>query len=146
MWELTHNAQSRFPDNHWELAIGIIDATRATFGPEGLEALVNTRAARQRLEYQRLMPGRDASLAERVESLARIRTNEGYMADWSSESDGSLTLVENHCPICAAAQTCVGLCVAELELFESVLPGATVERTEYILDGARRCAYRIRER
>ena len=58
------------------------------------------------------------------------------------QRDGSWTLVENHCPICAAAEVCQGLCAGELELFRRVL-GARVERTEHLLDGARRCVYRI---
>jgi hypothetical protein len=38
-----------------------------------------------------------------VAELARIREEEGYMAEWNPEQDGSLFLIENHCPICAAA-------------------------------------------
>jgi predicted ArsR family transcriptional regulator len=52
-------------------------------------------------------------------------------------------LVEHHCPICAAATACQGFCRNELALFRSVLPGTRVERTEYLLDGGQRCAYRI---
>jgi predicted ArsR family transcriptional regulator len=53
-------------------------------------------------------------------------------------------LVEHHCPICAAAQACQGFCRNELELFRRVLgPGVTVDRTEYLLGGDQRCAYRI---
>ena len=56
-------------------------------------------------------------------------------------------LVENHCPICAAATACQGLCRDELALFQKVLgPNVEVERTEHILAGARRCAYVIRPR
>jgi len=50
--------------------------------------------------------------------------------------------VENHCPICAAAATCQGFCRAERDVFSNVLD-ARVERTEHILQGARRCAYVI---
>src|SRR5260370_300875 len=58
--------------------------------------------------------------------------------------DGSMLLAENHCPICAAASTCQGLCREELSLFRAVLGDkARVERTDHILAGARRCAYRI---
>ena len=67
------------------------------------------------------------------------------MADSWQEEDGSLMLVENHCPICAAATACAGFCRSELETFRSVL-SAKVERSEHILLGARRCAYRITPR
>jgi predicted ArsR family transcriptional regulator len=52
--------------------------------------------------------------------------------------------VENHCPICAAAAACQGLCRSELAVFRAVLGAdVTVERIDHILAGARRCAYRI---
>ena len=83
------------------------------------------------------------SLGERVARLAELRAAEGYMAEVSVESDGFL-LVENHCPICAAAAACQGFCRAELQAFRDALgPGANVERTDHMLAGARRCAYRI---
>ena len=65
------------------------------------------------------------------------------MADVEQAADGWL-LIENHCPICAAAQVCQGICAAEEALFQDVLgPGVHVARDEYILDGARRCTYRV---
>ncbi len=83
-------------------------------------------------------------LRDRVARLAELRTREGYMAAWSKEPDGSFLLVENHCPICAAATACQGFCRSELAIFEAVLgPDARVERSEHLLAGARRCAYRI---
>ena len=53
-------------------------------------------------------------------------------------------LVEDHCPICAAATTCQGFCSIELEIFGSLLDGGwQIERRDHLLSGARRCAYRI---
>jgi predicted ArsR family transcriptional regulator len=78
-----------------------------------------------------------------VARLAKIRAREGYMAEWRRDGDGFL-LVENHCPICAAATACQGFCRSELEIFRDALGGdAEVERVEHLLAGARRCAYRI---
>ena len=65
------------------------------------------------------------------------------MAESRPEGEGYL-LVENHCPICVAATACQGFCRAELGTFRQVLgPDASVERTEHIVNGDRRCAYRI---
>jgi predicted ArsR family transcriptional regulator len=58
-----------------------------------------------------------------------------------------LLLIENHCPICAAARACQNFCRAELEVFRQALgEGAEVTREEHLLLGARRCAYRITPR
>lgn len=68
------------------------------------------------------------------------------MADWQEGEDGSILLVENHCPICAAATNCQGFCRAELQVFRAVLgPSVAVERSEHIVSGGRRCTYVIRE-
>jgi predicted ArsR family transcriptional regulator len=76
--------------------------------------------------------------------LAEIRREQGYMAECTKMPDGSILLAENHCPICVAASTCQGLCREELSMFRALLGDkARVERTDHILAGARRCAYRI---
>jgi predicted ArsR family transcriptional regulator len=63
----------------------------------------------------------------------------------AEEEGGGFLLVENHCPICAAANACQGFCSTELDLFRSVLgSGVEVERVEHIVSGDHRCAYRVR--
>ena len=82
----------------------------------------------------------------RIAALADIRTREGYMAEYREAEDGEgWLLIENHCPICAAATACQGFCRSELAIFREMLgPECSIERTEHIVHGARRCAYRIR--
>jgi predicted ArsR family transcriptional regulator len=141
IWGLTRASAARFPDSHGELAVGMIEAVRKAFGATGIEKLIRERVNTQAAEYRKRMPD---DLPGRVRMLARIRTDEGYLAESQKEPDGSFTLVENHCPICAAAEVCQGLCAGELDLFRRVLGrGVKVERTEHLLDGQRRCVYRI---
>jgi len=147
IWRLTQAGSDRFPDSHSELTLDLIDAVRSTFGEDGLDKLIGERSKRQLRAYRRHMPGREASVEERVAALCRMRRDEGYMAEWSREPDGGWLLVENHCPICAAARVCQGLCRDELSLFRTVLgKEVSVERTEHVLAEARRCAYRITPR
>lgn len=143
LWRLTEAGHARYPDRHGQLTVDLIGTVRSTFGEEGLEKLIAAREAETLSTYKTALTGA-ATLAEKVERLAAIRSNEGYMAEWNQAEDGSLNLIENHCPICAAAATCQKFCRAELEIFNSVLgPDCNVERTEYILEDARRCAYRV---
>lgn len=143
VWRPSGKADERFPDSHGELAVGMIDAVRAAFGERGLEKLVAARTRAQVRAYRKRLP--KGPLAKRVAALAKVRTEEGYMAEWARGKDGTFTFVENHCPICDAAQACQGLCAGELELFETVL-SAGVERVEHLLSGQRRCVYRISPR
>lgn len=143
IWTLTPLAHARFPDTHAQLTLEMLDALRAEFGDAGVERMIARREQTTAVAYQASLAN-VTGLAARVARLADLRTAEGYMADWSPEPGGGFRLVENHCPICAAAAACQGFCRAELEVFRAALgPDALVERTDHILAGARRCAYRI---
>lgn len=144
-WALTPAAQSRFPDTHAALTVQLLDIVRASLGEAALDTIIAAREADTRTAYAAAVDS-GASLRDRVAALVQMRTREGYMADWEEQPDGSLLLVENHCPICAAATACQGFCRSELDVFRSVLgPDASVERAEHIVSGARRCSYAIRE-
>ncbi|MBP2232875.1 putative ArsR family transcriptional regulator [Azospirillum agricola] len=143
LWQLTEAGHDRFPNAHAELAVQLLQAVQAKFGPPALDALIAAREADATAAYEAELAGL-AGLGDRVAGLAAIRDREGYMAEWGEEADGALFLVENHCPICAAAAACQDFCRAELSVFQTVIgQGARVRRMEHILAGERRCAYRI---
>ena len=144
MWSLTPAAAPFFPDAHAGLTINLLNAAEQTFGEQGVKRVVS-RCAEQQIEtYRSRIPAR-ASLQNRLATLISIRNEEGYMAEVQRQPDGSFVLIENHCPISAAANTCPKLCDAEFEVFRAILgQGVAIERTEHMLAGARRCVYRIR--
>ncbi|MEN8183479.1 MAG: metalloregulator ArsR/SmtB family transcription factor [Myxococcota bacterium] len=145
VFRLRPEASARFPDAHADLTLDLLGSMQEAFGEEGMERLLAARHRRQLASYRSRVP-RDAPIEKRVRALAALRRDEGYMAEWSRTQPGFL-LVENHCPICAAASACQGLCRDELALFREVLgEDVHVEREEHLLSGARRCAYRIAPR
>jgi predicted ArsR family transcriptional regulator len=144
VWALTDLAQDLFPDRHDDLTVELISAVRSALGDRGLQRVIDARADVQRAAYDKAIPKR-GSLRARTEALARVRTEEGYVAEVVDDPDGpGVLLIEHHCPICTAATSCPGLCGSELALFREVLgPKVSVERTQHIIAGDRRCAYRI---
>jgi predicted ArsR family transcriptional regulator len=143
-WALSETGHARFPDRHGDLTVQLIEQVRSLFGDAGLDKLIKAREQSSEKQYQAQLAGQ-AGLAQRVTALASARSAEGYMADAVAHDDGSVTLVENHCPICAAASACQQFCRSELEVFQRVLGSdCTVERAEHMLAGARRCVYLIR--
>ena len=144
LWSLTPVAQARFPDTHAALTVQLLDIVRNRLGEDALEAIIAAREADTRAGYEAAV-ATAPDLETRVAALADLRSQEGYMAAWTTEPDGSLLLVENHCPICAAATACQGFCRAELDVFRSVLgPDVAVERVDHIVAGGRRCSYTIK--
>ncbi|TNE37676.1 MAG: transcriptional regulator [Alphaproteobacteria bacterium] len=141
-WQLTAKANDMFPDAHADLTVDLMGSLTAVFGDAGLDQLLERRAHEQAAAYgQRVSKG--ATLRERLEILAEIRSEDGYMAEVQETAEG-LFFTENHCPICRAATACSRLCARELDVFCAVMgDGVEVERTEHILKGARRCVYKV---
>jgi len=141
-WDITQKAQKIFPDAHQGLAVDLLTSIKQAFGQQGLNRIVDTHSQKQLDNYTSRLKGVD-NLPDRLQQLAEIRTEEGYMA--SIGTDGrDWYLSENHCPICAAATTCTKLCANELDIFQQILgPDVHIERDEHIIKGARRCRYRI---
>lgn len=146
LWQLTVAADCYFPEAYAELTLSLIEAVKQAFGEEGLHQLLQVRTQQQIQDYQAQIRAK-GSLKAQAKALAEIRTCEGYMAEVQVAEDGSLLLIENHCPICIAARSCTGICTQELLVFQTVLGSQVqVERAEHLLQGDRRCVYRILER
>ena len=144
-WRLAPSASSLFADRHGDLSVELIASIRTALGEDALDQVVRARAARQLVVYQSALKGA-SSLADRVQRIAQLRTAEGYLAE-AVESGDAVTLVEHHCPIRDAAESCAGLCSAELDLFQRALgKDVLVAREQHLLDGGQRCAYRVTQR
>jgi predicted ArsR family transcriptional regulator len=143
-WSLTEHGRRQFPDRHGELTVQLVEAIRDALGETGLAQVIDARTDEQLRTYRSRLGRAGPSLRARVDALADERSDEGYMAEVVESGDGSLLLVEHHCPICDAARSCLGFCNAELRLFGDALgPDVAVERTEHLLARGRRCTYRI---
>ena len=144
-WHLTDKAQARFPDTHAALTVDILRSISEVLGPEALDRIIAEREGVTLEKYRTAMSG-CSDTRDRLEKLAEMRSAEGYMAQVEVDDDGTLRLVENHCPICAAASFCQGFCRAEKAVFQNVLgPNVRIERDEHIVGGGRRCTYLVRE-
>src|SRR5271169_4133308 len=92
MWRLTGKGHGRFPDTHGDLTVSLIEGVRSVFGEAGLNRLIDARQEAGVASYrQALEPHSD--LADRVGVLTRLRTAEGYMAEFEMKADGSFLLI-----------------------------------------------------
>ncbi|BDQ65122.1 helix-turn-helix transcriptional regulator [Shewanella xiamenensis] len=141
-WGLTEQSRTHFADRHSELSLQLIDSVKMIFGDQGLDKLIEHREQTAMQQYRSAMQGM-TDITSRLTKLVELRTLEGYMAT-QEQADGAFWLLENHCPICSAATKCQNFCRSELQQFQQLFADiATVSREEHIIDGARRCAYRI---
>ncbi|MDE1341041.1 helix-turn-helix transcriptional regulator [Vibrio aestuarianus] len=144
-WSLTQKGHDQFADRHGELTIQLIDAVEHLFGQEGLAKVAAEREAQTLAQYQQALIN-CKNLEDKLNTLVTLREQEGYMAELESTEDGFM-LIENHCPICKAATRCPNLCRSELNIFQTLLGSEHyIDRSEHIIQGERRCTYRITTR
>ena len=145
LYDVTLEAQQLFPANYDGLAAGLLAAIEAIGGDDLLEQVFVARrqqlGERVRQDLTDRLPA-EAPLIDRVRELAVIQSSNGYLANASMNSDGSILLEEHNCAIYHVAASSPAACRAELELFREVL-GADVTRDQHIASGDRCCSYRI---
>lgn len=145
LYSLTGKGHARFPDSHTELTVQLLTSVRTTLGQEALDQLIGAREKVTLLRYTEAMKDLNG-LEEKLNLLVQIRVREGYMAEWEKQQNSYL-LIENHCPICAAATECPEFCQSELQNFQQLFGSQVrIERDDHIIKGSRRCAYKITTR
>jgi radical SAM protein with 4Fe4S-binding SPASM domain len=141
-YTLTPKGLSSLPDAHAQVTVELLQSVKKLLGDNALDLLISDREIHTYQRYEKRM-SEATTLEQRLDTLARIRSEEGYMAEWE-QKEGAYFLIENHCPICAAATACQGFCRAELKNFKSLIGQEyTVERVQHIITDGQRCVYKI---
>jgi DeoR family transcriptional regulator, suf operon transcriptional repressor len=144
VYMLTGLGDELFPRTYPQFAGSVLETVKLLDGEEGIERIFAKRTDLVQEQYEKRLAGKD--LERQVQELARIRTEEGYMAEWEKVNQDTFLLRENNCAICEVARQCIQACSYELALFQRVLPGANVTRESHILQGDGACTYRIRRK
>jgi DeoR family transcriptional regulator, suf operon transcriptional repressor len=139
-YRLSVGAEALFPRRYEatlnELLDHIVEREGRSVAVSVLEARYATLTRRLQDELAGVAP------SERMAAVARLLTDEGYMAE-AQASSGTGTLIEHNCAMQSVAQRFPEICAAEARFLADVL-GAQVERREHILSGCGACEYRVR--
>lgn len=138
VYALTPKGDAIFPRTYEQVAVSLLEDIRTLDGEAKLAALLEHRRKRQLEQYRAAMAGKE--FAEKVAILARLRDEEGYLAEHRQEDKDTFALVEHHCPIRSVAEACHLVCSCEMALFAEALE-AEVVRTHHIVAGAPECRY-----
>lgn len=142
MFGLTEHAEHLFPQNYKVLALDLLDQLKADPDTAELVDHMFTGRKHKLLEkYASRMEGK--ALGQKVEELAAIQNEGGYMVQLEAQGDAFI-LHEYNCPISQVASQYQQACHCELALFEELL-GAQVERTECLAKGGGKCSYLIKD-
>lgn len=141
-YTLTEKGMSGLPDSHAQVTVELLQSVKKLLGDNALDLLIGEREKHTYQRYEKALTKAN-TLEQRLEVLARIRSEEGYMAEWKKEGNDYF-LIENHCPICAAATECQGFCRAELKNFQALIGKQyKIERIKHIIADDPRCVYKI---
>jgi len=145
-YTLTAAAEGLFPKTYDELTNELLDYV-ADESPELLERVFERRRERRVAGARARLAAAGPGFGARVDELARVLDEDGYLAEVVPGDDGaSFRIVEHNCAILCVAQKYGQACSSEIEFIRAVLPDAQVERVAHMMAGARQCAYEIRPR
>ena len=145
IYQLTSQSKTIFPRSYSGIATHALDFIERNMGKEGVEKVLRERQTELFDEYHKRL--RDLEFDKKVKELAKIRDEEGYMAESKKEQKnfGKHVLLEYNCPIIHIAENHWEACTTETELFEKLL-GADIETTHRAAKGDLICKFVIKER
>jgi predicted ArsR family transcriptional regulator len=145
VYQLTTRSKTVFPRSYSAIASYALDFIERNMGKEAVQKVLHERQNELFDQYYKRL--KDLDFDERVRQLAKIRDEEGYMAESKKESKsgGKYVLFEYNCPIIQIAEKHWEACLAETELFEKLLD-ADIDTTHRAAKGDLICRFAIKER
>ena len=144
LWELTASGHGRFADGHAGLTVKLLNLLDRHLDAGQHRLLLEDLGQQDLDRYHEALQQHGVDLPAMLTGLTKLRCDDGFMAELRMLPGGDWLLIQNHCPVFAAASHCRQLCEGECRFLQQLLASqARVERTELRLEGARRCAYRI---
>jgi predicted ArsR family transcriptional regulator len=145
VYQLTTRSKTVFPRSYSAIASYALDFIERNMGKEAVQKVLHERQNELFDQYYKRL--KDLDFDERVRQLAKIRDEEGYMAESKKESKsgGKYVLFEYNCPIIQIAEKHWEACLAETELFEKLLD-ADIDTTHRAAKGDLVCRFAIKER
>jgi predicted ArsR family transcriptional regulator len=146
-YQLTSQSKSVFPKSYSAIATHALDFIERNMGKEGIEKVLHERQDELFDQYYKRLKNLDFD--KQVKELARIRDEEGYIAESKKESKngggGKYVILEYNCPIIHIAEQHWEACSTETELFEKLL-GANIETTHRVAKGDSICKFIIKQK
>ncbi|MCS6817884.1 MAG: transcriptional regulator [Blastocatellia bacterium] len=141
VYKLTEEAEGLFPKGYHQLVLSLLECLMAEGGAERVDELFECRKERLIAAYAPRLEGK--TLEERVAEIARIMSENGYMARWQKTEKGYV-LTEHNCALYHVARVYPQPCQTELAFLRELL-GVEVTRVNHIASGGTCCSYVIHE-
>jgi len=138
-YRLSPAGEALFPRRYEETLTEVLERVSEKSGRQAAVEVLEDHYAGLTRRLQAELAG--VAPAERLDAIARVLTEAGYMAEWAQE-EGAFRLSELNCAIPAVAERFPEVCAAEAKFLQTVL-AADVERLAHIPSGCNACEYAI---
>ena len=143
-YHLTAAADALFPRAYSDLTNELLGYA-SDDDPELVERLFDRRRKRRVADAKQRLRGKD--FQQKVEELARILDEDGYLADFQPiPNEPGFLITEHNCAILGVARRYGQACSSEIGFLREALPEAKIERIQHMIAGAHSCAYEVTPR
>jgi predicted ArsR family transcriptional regulator len=144
-YSLTISGKSSFPKAYGQIATFALDYLEKKIGKVAVEEVLRERQSELLDKYHEIL--KDLDFDQKVKRLARLRDEEGYIAESkkTGTKSGTHVLLEYNCPIIMIAEKHWEACSIESELFEKVLD-ADIKTTHRAASGDSICKFSIKKK
>lgn len=139
LYGLTGRAEDLFPHEEGRLLRDLTEFLTDRGHRDVLESFFEARVADQREDARGRLEGLTGR--ERLDEVAALLTEEGFMAEVVEDEEGEPRLRLCHCPLKEMVAVSRLPCRAEIGFIEELL-GQSLQRTEYMPEGDHSCSYR----
>ena len=144
-YSLTKSGKSAFPKAYGHIATFALDYIEKNLGKLAVEDVLRERQSELLYKYHDIL--KDLDFDQKVKRLARLRDEEGYIAESkkTGKKSENYILLEYNCPIIMIAEKHWEACSIETELFEKVLD-ADIKATHRAAKGDSVCKFTIKRK
>ncbi len=139
-FRLSQKSSGLFPKAYSEISLSALSFIERKLGRDSVEQVLRERQNDLYAKYSEKLAGKECF--DRVKELARLRDEDGYMAEARRVGKNSIELLEHNCPILQIASKYQEACWTEQQLFTRLL-GGKVNATHRAAVGDQVCRFMI---
>ncbi|MEC5424929.1 DeoR family transcriptional regulator [Virgibacillus sp. C22-A2] len=142
-YELTKKGHDTFPNQYESLPLELLQDLEELQGTQAVNDLLSKRMQREKSYFDNEI--HTTAFDEKVEEVARIQDEKGYMVEVEKTEDGHYEMKHFNCPISNIASTYNQVCSNEKMVFEEVFSSSEVISHTCITKGHNYCRWTIKK-
>ena len=141
VYTLTKKGHQTFPNHFEQLPVELLQDLEEVQGREAVTQVLEKRMHREIDAFKEAL--RSDDFDGRMEEIARMQDENGYMVEFVKQEDGSYEMRNYHCPIINISSKYREICANEKQTFSEIFPKSKVLAHTCITEGDHVCTWTI---